>query len=308
VHVCKNEREGTTPTARCGSLGLVVYAIEMGVLVSESTVQSQQRGPISPLPGDRSGRHIASSMGAARSSTATKLALAFGPLLALSFGLSHADEQEPERAFKFTAADYHYSDGIDGQDLNLRWRRSDTDIWVGGYRDPNFGTQARTGFDTSISLGGSASLQPSLQAATRGFVGGSLNFQIGDPLFALIGWGRTNLKPYFNLNFDPNDAITAQIGWHGDHDRAVSLMLVADDRLHTGQKDWHLNVHSPLNDGVRGTFDLLRKTGEGDSGMVRAWGWSATLDFPTWFLRLARDPKQNFSAQDATRLAAGFRF
>jgi hypothetical protein len=281
----------------------------MGVEVSlKCQVESQENTHISALRDDRSRSQFASITCALPRSNATKLALVLGPLLAMGFGLSRADDQEQERTFKFTAGDYHYSDGIDGQDLNLRWRRSDTDIWVGAYRDPNFGTQARTGFDTSISLGGGASLQPSLQAATRGFVGGSLSFQIGDPLFALIGWGRTNLKPYFNLNFDPNDAITAQIGWHGEHDRAVSLMLVADDRLHTGQKDWHLNVHTPLNDSVRGTFDLMRKTGEGDSGLVRAWGWSATLDFPTWFLRLARDPKQNFSAQDATRLAAGIRF
>jgi hypothetical protein len=85
-------------------------------------------------------------------------------------------------------------------------------------------------------------------------------------------------------------------------------MLVADDRLHTGQKDWHLYARWPLSADVRGTFDLLRKTGEGDSGEVHAWGWSATIDFPRWFLRLAHDPKQNFSTQDSTRLAAGVRF
>ena len=210
--------------------------------------------------------------------------------------------------YKLTAGEYRYNDGTSGQDLNLRWRRSDTSLWVGAYRDPVFGTQTRTGFDTSISLGGSATLQPSVQAATRGFVGGSLNFQIGDPWFTVVGWGRTNLKPYFNLNFDPNDAITLGIGWHGEHDRTVSLTVIADDRLHTRQKDWHLYGRWPWSDEVRVTLDLMRKVGEGDSGYVQAWGLSATLDFPAWFLRLARDPKQNFSAQDATRLVVGARF
>ena len=213
-----------------------------------------------------------------------------------------------EKPFKLTIGEYRYDDGGNGHDLNLRWRRSDTDVWIGVYRDPAFGTQTRAGVDSSLPLGGSATLQPSLQVASGGFAGGSLTFQIGDPWFASAGWGRTNLKPYFNLNFDPNYAITTAVGWHGENGRTVSLMLVADDRLHTGQKDWHLYGRWPLSEELRVTLDLLRKTGDGDSGYVRALGWSVTLDFPAWFLRLARDPKQNFSVQDATRLALGVRF
>lgn len=231
-------------------------------------------------------------------------------LLSLSAALpctSYADTGD-ERTFKLTIGEYRYSQGGDGHDLNLRWRHEETNVWVGAYRDPIIGTQTRAGVDTNLALGGNVSLQTSLQAASGGFVGGSLNFQAGDPWFALVGWGRTNLKPYFNLNFDPNDAITAAIGWHGDNGRMASLMIVADDRLHTGQKDWHLYARWPLSGDLRVTFDLLRKVGEGDSGYVRGWGWTATLDFPTWFLRLARDPKQNFSTQDATRVGFGFRF
>ncbi len=132
--------------------------------------------------------------------------------------------------------------------------------------------------------------------------------QAGDPWYALLGWGRTNLRPYFNLNFDPNDAITAGAGWKGAGGRGVSLVVVADDRLRTGQKHWHLVGRWPAPGGLHVTLDLLRKTGEGDGGPVAAWGLAATLDFPRWFVRLARDPKQNFSAQDATRLSAGLRF
>ncbi len=222
-------------------------------------------------------------------------------------GSSHADEGS-DRPFKLTLGEYRYNQGGSGHDLNLRWRHNDSNFWVGAYRDPDFGSQLRIGADTSVALGGSASLQPSVQLASGGFVGASVNFQVGDPWFALVGLGRTNLKPYFNLNFDPNDAITGAIGWHGDNGRTVSLVLVADNRLHTGQKDWHVYTRWPLSNDLRASFDLLRKTGEGDSGYVRAWGWSTTLDFPSWFVRLARDPKQNFSAQDATRLAVGVRF
>lgn len=233
--------------------------------------------------------------------------LAFQLALVLSYRVSKAEENDV-RPYKFSIAEYRYSDGSAGHDVNLRWRRNDTNVWIGAYRDPIFGTQTRTGFDSSISLGGSLLAQPSLQVASHGFVGGSVNLQIGEPWFAVIGWARTNLKPYFNLNFDPNDAVTVGVGWHGEHDRTLSLTLIADDRLHTGQKDWHLYGRWPVSEDLRITFDLLRKTGEGDGGPVRAWGWSATVDFPTWFVRLSRDPKQNFSTLDATRLAVGIRF
>jgi hypothetical protein len=210
------------------------------------------------------------------------------------------------RAWKLTAGDYRYAD-YSGTDLNLRWRHADTNAWIGWYHDQAFGTQSRVGMDTSIDLGKLIQLQPSLQLATQGFLGGSLNLQVGDAWFAMAGIGRTNLKPYFNLNFDPNDALTFAVGHRGDDGSAYTLFVVADDRLHTQQRDWHLNARIPIA-GVRATFDLLRKSGIGDSGPVKGWGFSVTGDWPAWFLRLARDPKQSFSAQDAWRFAAGIRF
>ena len=41
---------------------------------------------------------------------------------------------------------------------------------------------------------------------------------------------------------------------------------------------------------------------------ARAWGLAATLDHSSGFVGLARDPKRNFSALDATRLSVGLRF
>lgn len=236
------------------------------------------------------------------------LAALFATLIQVLPCAAQAEAGADERPFKLTIGEYRYTDGYGGHDVNLRWRRNDTNAWIGAYRDPVFGTQTRTGFDTSFAVAGTATLQPSLQIASGGFVGGSINFETGDPWYALLGWSRTNLKPYFNLNFDPNEAITAAVGWRGENGRTVSLMLVADDRLHTGQRDWHLATRWPLVNDAHVVLDLLRKTGEGDSGSVQAWGWSATLDFSAWFVRLAHDPKQNFSTQDATRVAVGARF
>ncbi len=213
--------------------------------------------------------------------------------------------------YKLTLGNYRYDAGYSGQDVNLRRRAGDTNAWLAVYRDREFGQQARTGVDTSIELADALALQPSVQAATRGFLGGSINLQWGATWFGLVGWGRTNLRPYYNLNWDPNDAVTIGLGWRGDGGRTVSVTLIADDRLHTHQRDLHLFGRWPLGESLRLTLDLMHKSGlGGDDGSlaVRAWGWSATLDWPAWFLRLAHDPKQNFSGLDADRLSIGLRF
>jgi hypothetical protein len=211
-----------------------------------------------------------------------------------------------ERPWKLTLGEYS-SGGTAASDVNLRWQRSDTHVWAGGYHDSDFGSQARAGFDTSVEIVDHVQLQPSVQIATRGFVGGSLNVQAGDAWFAVAGIGRTNLRPYYNLNFDPNDAIELAAGHRTDNGTLYTLFVVADDRLHSRQRDWHFNARLPL-DYNRITLDLLRKSGESDVGYIRAWGFSATYDWPSWFLRLAFDPYQNFSAHDAWRFATGLRF
>jgi hypothetical protein len=230
-------------------------------------------------------------------------------LLLCSLAAAAMAQTEVSHPFKLTLGEYRYSDGTHGEDVNLRWQRGDdTHAWLAGYHDDRFGSQVRAGADGAWDLGRTWTLQPSFQWASGGFWGGSLNLQVGDPWFALLGWGRTNLRPYMNLNFDPNDAITAGGGWHGDDGRSLSLFVVSDDRLGTGQQDWHLLGRWPLPELRRLTVDLLHKRGQGDAGPVSAWGLSVGLDFPAWFLRLTRDPKQNFSALDATRLAGGVRF
>jgi hypothetical protein len=213
-----------------------------------------------------------------------------------------------DRPFKLSMGAYAYSDNTVGKDLNLRWEQGRTHAWLGYYTDPSFGHQTRAGFDHTFVLAPAALMQVSLQAANQGFFGGSVLFVLGDPWFVVAGLGRTNLHPYFNLNFDPNDAITAGFGWKGQGDTALAMTVVADDRLGTGQRVWHVFGRTRLADTMRVTVDVNYKTGEGDSGPVHGWGASATLDFPRWFIRLARDQKQNFTALDATRLSVGTRF
>jgi hypothetical protein len=212
----------------------------------------------------------------------------------------------PDLPWKLTLGEYLYS-GYAGSDLNLRWRRDDTSAWAGLYTDRVFGTQARAGTDTSIAVGQYLQVQPSLQVASRGFAGGSLNLQIGGAWYCLAGLGRTDGRDYFNLNFDPNDAVTLGIGHTGADQARYSVFVVADNRFHTQQRDWHADVQLPFGSD-RATLDLLRKSGLSAAGYIRAWGFSANWDWPRWFMRVAYDPYQNFSAQNAWRVAGGMRF
>lgn len=229
-------------------------------------------------------------------------------LLVAAAPVAQADgEARPSLPWKLTVGEYVYRD-YSGQDVNLRWRRGDTDVWAGGYQDRVFGTQLRAGADTSIDVSPWVQLQPSIQVAGFGFVGGSLTAQVGsDAWYAYAGVGRTNLRPYFNLNFDPNDALTFGAGHRAGNGNVYTLFLVEDDRLHTHQRDWHANARIGFG-RQRATIDVLRKSGFSDVGDITAWGASVNWDFPRWFLRVARDPYQNFSAVSAWRLAAGARF
>ena len=219
---------------------------------------------------------------------------------------ARAADEPATLPWKFTVGEYAYANYA-GTDVNLRWRADDSSAWVGAYSDRVFGTQARTGADTTISVGQYVQLQPSLQAASMGFLGGSINLQVGASWYGLAGFGRTDARPYFNLNFDPNDALTIGAGHHAENGISYLVFVVADDRFHTGQRDWHVNVQIPFGDS-HATLDLLRKSGLTDAGSITGWGFTANWDWPRWFLRLAYDPHQNFSAQDAWRFVTGIRF
>jgi hypothetical protein len=217
-----------------------------------------------------------------------------------------SDSTGTERVWKLTLGRYVYA-GYSGSDFNLRWRRDDTSAWVGIYTDRVFGTQARAGADTSVDVGKYLQVQPSVQLASQGFVGGSLTLQMGGAWYGIAGLGRTNTRPYFNLNFDPNDALTLGAGHAAESGAAYSVFVVADNRFHTQQRDWHANVRIPFGSS-HATLDLLRKSGLSDSGYITGWGFSANWDWPAWFARVAYDPHQNFSAQNAWRFATGVRF
>jgi hypothetical protein len=244
--------------------------------------------------------------------------LVFGLLSPLALGQSEVktepavadsvDRQANPRNFKLSLGHYIYSDGVSANDLNLRWFGDNAHVWVGRYNDHGFGIQNRAGLDYKFAMNERVSLQVSGQTATGGFYGGSVQAIVGDALFATIGLGRTNLKPYYNLNFDPNDSVTIGGGTNWPNGSNLSLTVVADNRTGSGQKVWHLVWRDDELRDAKLIVDLNYKQGVGPDGRVHGWGFIWGYEYRRWFLKMALDKHQNFENFDAVRLTAGLRF
>ncbi len=154
------------------------------------------------------------------------------------------------------------------------------------------------------------------QLASGGFAGGSLTAEIHpdpiDPYALLVGWGRTNLQNYFNLNFDPNDSWLLGASWKPDERTAVTLFQIRDDRLDTHQRVTHLVARMPGTAGYTWSVDLFHRAGWAsaipDGRPVHRWGLSASLEHGALFTRLAWDPRANFGPTSMLRWSVGMRF
>lgn len=226
-----------------------------------------------------------------------------------------AKEADPSWAFKFTASHYANSRQPSGDDYNLRGNYGSHVAWIGRYTqgegpENSALDQTRIGYEYVMPMP-FGQLTPSVQTASGGFWGGSLTAQVGSPkLYAIVGFGRTNLRTYYNLNFDPNDAVTLGMGMRLPDKALLSAFVVRDDRLGTGQTVGHLVWRKEFGDGQRLTIDLGRKQGRPDAQSDRVSGnlLSVGYDHRNVFVRIARDRKVNFANNDQTRVAAGFRF
>jgi hypothetical protein len=230
---------------------------------------------------------------------------------------SHAAAEDDSKplSIKFTTGLYQVSGGGQpagpGLDLNLRASGGpigDGDAWIGVYRSAVQGvTQARAGWDTTYDMG-PVRFVPSLQIASGGFVGGSIYAESGDSWFAGAGLGRTNLRPYVNLNFDPNDAWTLAGGYRWADKRSLTLQAVHDNRQNPDQRHVHLVYRTPTDHGGRLTLDLLDKQGTVDGAQVHRIGLAVGYDWPHTFVRVAWDPLVNFTPQNMLRVSGGLRF
>jgi hypothetical protein len=149
------------------------------------------------------------------------------------------------------------------------------------------------------------------QYASQGFFGGGLAAAIGSDVYGLIGVSRTNERPYFNLNFDPNDAWIFGVGARLPNDASFLLYQVRGEWAADGQQVTHAVYRMKPTPETRLGIDLFYKYGPlegGDGGTVRTAGASIALDYRAWFARLAWDPKVNFTPNDMVRVAVGVRF
>jgi hypothetical protein len=224
---------------------------------------------------------------------------------------------KPDQAVAWKATLGTYRDSITqttATDVNLRGNTKDTKFWLGYYQDQDHFTQSRAGVEQSTSLASYGQLISSLQVASGGFVGGSITWDGKqdkvDGFSPLLGWGRTNVKTYYNLNFDPNDSVL----WGGTYSQSQlgqwSLYQIFDDRLKTGQRVTHLVWRGTLPNAMGLMVDAFERSGASDVGepLIKGNGVSVTVDVRNYFVRLAYDQKANFTQANITRLAVGFRF
>ena len=220
-----------------------------------------------------------------------------------------ADDAAAEaKRFKFTFGSYRSSDDNPARDANLRATQGAFTSWLGVYQDSNGLRQWRSGLEWR---GSGDVVRPllSLQSASGGVLVGAASAELGGDTFAVVGWGRTNLRPYVNLNYDPNDATTLGVGTRAWTGTELSLFQVRDDRLHTGQQVTHAVWRQHLANGQRLTLDVFYKQGLIDSGdRVHATSLSIGWDGASTFVRWAHDPYAGFARPTQNRLSIGFRF
>jgi len=212
-------------------------------------------------------------------------------------------------AFKFTPSYYVTTSQKDATDLNLRAHYGPHAFWLGHYqRDSEF-EQTRTGYEYTAQFP-YLQIVPSVQLATHDFAGGSINAQIGDTVYALLGYGLTNGQDYYNLNFDPNDSVMYGVGTSLLPKSTFSLFSIRDNRLNTDQTVFHAVWRISPDEHQRWTVDVSSKHGRAtpDDESVSGNAVSVTYDNRDIFFRLAQDSKVNFSNDDQTRLTVGLRF
>ena len=271
-----------------------------------------QAGATLPAPSRRlallTARFVAAWV-AAFMATAAAPAAADSGLTGLAGGAEPAlDAAAAAPVFKLTLGVYGSSDHNPARDINLRGTQGAQTAWLGIYRDRSGFQQWRSGYELRGD-GDTLRSVLSLQSASGGAAVASVSAELGGATYAIVGWGRTNLRNYVNLNYDPNDAITFGIGsraWAGSE---LSLFQVRDDRLHTGQQVTHLVLRQHLASGQRLSLDLFYKRGlTGDGNFVRAASCSLGWDVANVFVRFVHDPHAGFATPTQDRLSFGIRF
>jgi hypothetical protein len=226
---------------------------------------------------------------------------------------SKKDDREPiekadEYKSKLTFSTYFVS-GDRAFDLNLRHQLGPVTVWIAGFYDPQTNKLLRTGIQYDYHKAW-FHFVPSIEVATTRAVSGSLSFELGSgKTTALAGYSRTNLKPFFDLFWDPGDSVQLGVAHKlSSYDR-IQAYTIFDVRLHTGQQNTHVVWRRKLNPSNGITFDGVFKSGHEDSGQyIRAVSMGVYYDRPHWFWKLYYDPHVNFASHTMVRTGIGLKF
>jgi hypothetical protein len=237
------------------------------------------------------------------------LALACAAACVSASAADGGDSSGGSAAFKLTLGRYASSDGNTGLDTNLRGGLGPHTAWVGLYSDQSGYRQARAGYEFRVD-GETVRTVFSMQSASGGVAVASVTSEIGGANYAVLGFGRTNVRNYVNLNYDPNDAITLGVGTRAIAQTELTLFNVHDDRLHTRQNVTHFVWRRRFESEQRVTVDFFVKRGlTGEGEFVRnERSISLGYDRGPLFLRFAYDPHAGFTAPTQRRLQFGARF
>ena len=210
----------------------------------------------------------------------------------------------------------YFQQGSALYDLNLRhkfgpWKKyGSLTAWIAGFYD-------RAGGNQLIRVGAQYDFQkawfhltPSIEIATTKAVSGSITSQLGSgKTVAIVGISRTNLKAFFDLYWDPSEAVTLGVQHALSSYDSIQAFTVFDVRLHTEQQNTHVLYRHKLNRNNGITFDAVFKTGHGDSGeFIRTAGIGVYYDRPRWFWKLYLDPHVNFTPDTMVRTGIGWKF
>lgn len=217
-------------------------------------------------------------------------------------------EKADEHKSKLTFSTY-FTRGNRAFDLNLRHQFGPVTVWIAGFYDPQTNKLIRTGIQYDYRKAW-FHFVPTIEVATTKAVSGSLSFELGSgKTLALVGYSRTNLKPFFDLFWDPGDSVQLGIAHKlSSYDR-IQAYTIFDVRLHTGQQNTHVVWRRKLNRNNGITFDGIFKSGHEDSGKyIRSVSMGIYYDRPHWFWKVYYDPHVNFTNHTMVRTGIGLKF
>lgn len=217
-------------------------------------------------------------------------------------------ERSDEFKSKLTFGIY-FTPGARAYDLNLRHQFGSWTAWIAGFYDPESNKLLRVGAQYDYKKRW-LHLVPTLEVSTTRAMSGSLYSELGSgKTYAIAGIARTNLRPFFDLFWDPGDSVQLGIGHKISNYDRIQGYTIFDVRLHTEQQNTHVLWRHKLNANNGITFDGVFKSGHGDSGeFIRSASIGVYYDREKWFWKLYYDPHVNFSDHTMVRTGIGLKF